>query len=131
MTHLVNNMRALLGFLNTILPPHEPGIWATSVDDIQKQFGFTIHVFEPIQSVRKGQTVYYPKTLRVLVQKLRNGLAHDTIVRVNQNRVFVGVKIRNFHPQRGKLRELDTDVEFTYDELKKFGLFLADEYLKV
>ncbi len=71
---------------------------------------------------------YYPKTLKVLLNKIRNGLAHQHIEPINENGNFVGVIIRNYFDD-AKVHK-DLEVYFSQQELKEFALFIADEYLK-
>ena len=71
---------------------------------------------------------YYPKTMKVLLQKIRNGLAHQKIEPINHGGKFAGVIIRNYFND-AQIRK-DLEVYFSQQELKDFALFIADEYLK-
>jgi hypothetical protein len=130
---LSNAINCTLGLI--ILPNemirrlHSP-MWDTPVDQIDELTYLRIQKFEPIRSKKNGTTSYYPKTLRTLLNKIRNGLAHQNIEPVNSGRSFVGVKIKNYYTDRSNSRELDLVIEMKRVELEKFGLFIAEKYLR-
>lgn len=74
--------------------------------------------------------MYDPKTLGVFIQRLGNGLAHTRTEPVNRLGKYAAVIVRNFYLRRGGQLELDMEAEFSCPELRAFGLFLAEEYLK-
>jgi hypothetical protein len=76
-------------------------------------------LFEPIRKIKNGRNEYYPKTLKVLLNKIRNGLAHQHIEPVNKNRFFSGIIIRNYYDS-GKINQ-DLEVEFDRRKLERFG----------
>jgi hypothetical protein len=130
---LSNVINCMLGLL--ILPyenvrNNPDTFWDTDLYVIPSFPVFRIHVFQPVHKVKRGGIIeYYPTTLRVFLQKVRNGLAHQHIQPVNTNGKFTGVVIRNYHnPDTQNI--LDMEVEFTRKQLEKFALFIADEYLK-
>jgi len=130
---LSNAINCMLGLL--ILPyenvrNNPDTFWDTDLNAIPDFPAFRIHVFQPVHKVKKGGIIeYYPKTLRVFLQKIRNGLAHQHIRPVNTNGRFTRVVIENyFDPDNRNI--LDMEVEFTRKQLEKFALFIADEYLK-
>ena len=102
--------------------------WNTELGDISELPSFNLKIFKPIRNTNNSGVTYYPKTLKVLLQKIRNGLAHQNIEPVNENGKFVGVIIRNYFNKAN--RHLDLDVHFSQQELKDFALFIANEYLK-
>lgn len=124
MTNVLAHTRTILEFIKEILPANEQGIWANNIDGIRQRCGFTFRVFEPIHSFEKGRPVYYPKTLRVSIHKLRNGLAHNRTEPVNRLGKYEAVIVRNFYMRRGGHLELDMEAEFSCDELRAFDLFL-------
>lgn len=129
--HEVSNL--LNCTLGLIILPYEQikekqnSFWDTELLTISNLPSFGIHKFEPIQSIRKENIKYYPKTLKVFLQKIRNGLAHQNIQPVNENETFKGVIISNYFDKAKKHEDLK--VEFGRDQLKEFALFIANEYL--
>ena len=64
--------------------------------------------------------------LQEFVKKIRNGVSHQNIMPMNQDRVWKGIRIWNLD-QGVK----DFEVEFKISELKKFALFLANKYVEL
>ncbi len=116
--------------LGLIILPYEnvkdstDAFWGTEVHNIKGLPSFTTHHFDPILKIKKGVIKPYPKTLKVLLQKIRNGLAHQNIEPVTHNQAFKGVIIRNYFDKT----HCDLKLEFTTEELKQFALFIAGEY---
>lgn len=116
--------------LGLIILPYEatrespPPFWETELPNLP----FRLEIFDPIQSIKNSKIKYYPKTLAVLLQKIRNGLAHQNIEPVNENGKFAGIIIRNYFGLTKS--HLDLKIHFSQQELKKFALFIANEYLK-
>ena len=104
-------------------------LWEINIDCISCLPGLELRIFNPIKKIKNGVIMYYPKTLKVLLQKIRNGLAHQHIEPVNKNGKFIGVKIYNYFDNKYKTH-MDLDVQFTRKQLQNFALFIADEYLK-
>ena len=128
---LCNAINCVLGLIilpNEIIKERPNPYWDTNISDIQELGLLQIRKFEPIRSIRNGITNYYPKSLKVFLRKIRNGLAHQNIEPVNKNGVFCGVIIRNYYTDAKKTQDLE--VEFNRRELEEFALFIADEYLK-
>lgn len=104
--------------------------WDVDITNVPNLPPFAFATFNPIQAIDKksGRIRYYRKTLKVLLQKIRNGLAHQHVEPVNRNGKFDGVIIRNYfaEPQR----YMDLEIHFSQQELKDFALFIADEYLR-
>ena len=121
--------------LGLIILPYEatqespPPFWETELNEIHNLPPFKLEIFEPIKSIKKSITKYHPKTLAVLLMKIRHGLAHQHIESVNEEGKFAGVIIRNYHKQANQQR-LDLQIYFSQQELKEFALFIANEYLK-
>ena len=121
--------------LGLIILPYETikgkpslSFWDTELDKIPNLPPFKLPIFEPIKRIKRLRVTYYPKTLKVLLQKIRNGLAHQRIEPVNQDGKFAGVIIRNYFDDAQTRQDLE--VHFSQQELKGFALFIADEYLK-
>lgn len=116
--------------LGLIILPNEKRLttpsWNTKLGDISKLPHFELKTFKPIKNINNSGG-YYPKTLKVLLKKVRNGLAHQNIEPVNKNGKFIGVIIRNYPPND---HQPDLEVQFSQQELKDFALFIANEYLK-
>jgi hypothetical protein len=64
-------------------------------------------------------------TLVSLLKKIRNGVAHQNIMPINQDKVWEGVRIWNHNKYGIK----DFEIEFKVSELKQFALFLARKYV--
>ena len=121
--------------LGLIILPYETikgkpslSFWDTELAKIPNLPPFRLSIFKPIKSIKKSKVTYYSKTLKVLLQKIRNGLAHQRIEPVNQDGKFAGVIMRNYFDDAQTRPDLE--VQFSQQELKDFALFIADEYLK-
>jgi len=125
LSNAINCMLGLIIFPNETLEHSHNPIWEISVAEIQELNFLRIRVFEPIRGRSKGETEYYPNTLKIFLKKVRNGLAHQNITPVNTDGLFTGIIIKNYH---GK--DLDLEVVFNRQELEQFALFIAGEYLR-
>jgi hypothetical protein len=127
--------------LGLIILPYEKDIrdrqlphpWNTNLNEVPNLPNCQIHRFEPIRRIeRDGTRKYYEKTLQVFLKKIRNGLAHQNIEPVNENRHFLGVVIKNYFDDSARKKgDPDLHVQFSAKELEQFALFIADEYLKL
>jgi hypothetical protein len=125
-----NLINCTLGLI--ILPYEETNrnnyvFFDTNLDQIPSIPQFQTHLFDPIRKIERGCILYYPKTLKVLLQKMRHGLAHQHVEPINRDGLFDGVIIRNYY--NGNKQYLDLEIEFSHVELKKFALFIADQYI--
>ncbi len=104
--------------------------WDEELNKVPNLPPFTLTTFEPIREIdKKSKKIkYYRKTLKVLLQKIRNGLAHQEIEPVNRHGKFDGVIIRNYYGETR--RHMDLQIQFSQHELQAFALFIADQYLK-
>lgn len=128
MTNLINCTLGLIILPYENIQGSPPPFWNTELDKIANLPSFKLQCFEPIKEMKESGFIYYPKTLKVLLQKIRHGLAHQNIEPVNENGQFTGVIIKNYYPPNSG--NLDLEVHFSQRELKDFALFIADEYLK-
>uniref|UniRef100_A0A7V3KNL1 pEK499-p136 HEPN domain-containing protein n=1 Tax=candidate division WOR-3 bacterium TaxID=2052148 RepID=A0A7V3KNL1_UNCW3 len=129
---LSNAINCTLGLIilpNEIINNIQDPFWDTLISDIEQLAFLQINQFEPIHRITNGNIEYYPKTLKILLKKIRNGLAHQNIEPVNNNGFFSGVIIRNYYG--GGNNRPDLEIEFNRNQLERFALFIADEYLKV
>ena len=126
LTNAVNCMLGLIILPNEMLARSQSPKWNSLIVDIQELSFLRVRLFEPIRGTRNGITEYFPKTLKIFLKKIRNGLAHQNITPINFDGLFTGVIIKNYHG-----RDLDLEVEFDRHELEKFALFIAGEYLGV
>ena len=124
LTNAINCMLGLIILPNEMLNRSRSPKWDLSIAEIQELNFLRIRQFEPIKNRRDGITEYYPKTLKVFLKKVRNGLAHQNIRPININGFFTGVEIKNLY---GNI--VDLEVEFSRHELEQFALFVAGEYL--
>ncbi|MCH7770646.1 MAG: hypothetical protein IIA49_06470 [Bacteroidetes bacterium] len=121
-----NLLNCTLGLI--ILPYENMGsssYWKSEIVRLEDIPSFTIKLFEPIKKMKKGRIIRYPKTIGVLLRKIRNGLAHQNIKPINKNNEFVGIKIFNKYKNK-----LDLDIEFTREELYNFAIYISNKYLK-
>jgi hypothetical protein len=81
--------------------------------------------FKPKKWKRKGSTALEEKTLRVLIKKFRNGIAHQNVEPKNLCGRWVGVHVWNEFD-----RVRDMEVELTVEQLKTFAILVSDIYLK-
>lgn len=133
---ILENYKGEYGFSNLInctlgliVLPYERNvsseIFKKNITEIDSLPSFTISIFEPIETIKNGKKIFFPKTLKVLLKKIRNGLAHQNISPKNINGVLNSIVITN------KYRDhTDMVVEFTEFELKNFALFISQTYLK-
>jgi hypothetical protein len=127
LSNAINCTLGLLVLPNERIINYDIRPWNTPVVDMEELAFLNIRVFEPIRRIENEERSYYPKTLQILLKKLRNGIAHQHIIPVNRLGLFVGIKIQNLFPDVKPI--LDTDVEFSRTELEKFAVFIADQYL--
>ena len=127
LSNALNCMLGLIVLPNEMLEYSRNEIWDTQIVDIEELNSLHIHFFEPIRSKRRHDVEYSPKTFRVLLKKMRNGIAHQNISPVNTDQLFTGVKIKNFF-SAGR-RDMDLEIEFDRRGLERFALFVAEKYL--
>ncbi len=127
LSNAINCMLGLIIFPNETLERSHNPIWDILIADIQEINYLRINIFEPIRRKNGDEIEFFSKTLRVLLKKVRNGLAHQNISPVNENKLFTGVVIRNYYGA-GR-RNIDLEIEFNRDELERFALFIAGKYL--
>ncbi len=109
-------MLGLIILPNEMLKRSRSPKWELPIAEIQELNFLRIRQFEPIRGKRKGVTEYFPKTLKVFLKKVRNGLAHQNIKPINIDGFFTGIEIKNQH---GNI--VDLEVEFSRQELEQFA----------
>jgi hypothetical protein len=129
---LSNSINCTLGLL--ILPNEnitliKDTIWEQLITEIPELSFLNIHKFEPLGRNSQHEIITLPKSLKILLQKVRNGFAHQNITPINTDGIFTGIILKNFFLNRK--REPDTEIEFTGPELRRFSLFIADKYLAI
>ena len=67
----------------------------------------------------------YNEDLKNLLNRIRNGIAHQRIETISENGIWRGVIIEDFDRQGN----LGLHLELTTAELRRFALFIADNYL--
>ncbi|MDT8301623.1 MAG: HEPN family nuclease, partial [Sedimentisphaerales bacterium] len=60
-----------------------------------------------------------------LINKIRNGIAHQNIKGINENDRWIGVRLWNNTSASKK----DFEIIFTIEELKSLAIALSDKYL--
>ena len=106
----LSNIPDKIGFI--IKGQHKQDLTNTDLTDIQTKVG---HKTELISCKKLW-----------FVNKLRNGIAHQNIEGINDNDIWVGLRLWNTYND-----VKDFEIIFTIDELKKLALKIADEYLKI
>jgi hypothetical protein len=127
LSNAINCMLGLIIFPNETLEHSHNPIWDIPIAEIQELNYLQIRLFEPVRRKNGDEIEFFQKTLRVLLKKVRNGLAHQNINPVNENGLFTGVVIKNYYG--GSRRNIDLEIEFNRDELENFALFIAGKYL--
>lgn len=125
-SNLLNCTLGLIVLPFEILRSDSSPYWSQEIGYISDFPKFTVHIFEPIWKLDRTtrKPIPSPKTLKVLLRKVRNGIAHQNIAPSNHEGVFQSVRIWNTFAQKR-----DVDIEFTQNELRLFAMFIADAYL--
>ena len=128
LSNAINCTLGLIVLPNEMLYAFPNPIWDTPIADIVDLAYLRIRMFEPIQKKKKNVPVHFPKTLKTLLKKIRNGLAHQNIEPVNNaHGLFTGIIVRNYFSEGAV--DLDLEIEFNRKELEHFALFIAGKYL--
>jgi hypothetical protein len=127
LSNAINCMLGLVILPNEMLEHSRDEIWDKPIIEIEELSDLHIQFFEPIRRKRREEIEYYQKTFRILLKKIRNGLAHQNITPVNADSLFTGVLIRNYFTEGN--RDMDLEIKFDRRELEKFALFVAQKYL--
>ena len=121
-------------------------IWQGRYNDVKKQIGFVDEVFVPITECKNSIAKIGNRSQYSFIKKFRNAVAHQNIqICVNEDRL-ISVKFYNIFPakctkcsnkeckaytlQRRNGGVEDFKVSFTYQQLHKFALFVANSYLR-
>ena len=102
-----------------------PGVWDLDYDRILGLPPFDLKLFNPLKFDFDKSIVEDHKTLNVLLQKIRNGLAHQHISPVNHGGEFDYINIWNEFEGITDLR-----IGFSQIQLMNFAMFIANEYLR-
>ena len=124
-TNLINCTLGLLILPYENVKESEHEFWDRDLSAVSELQFLRIRRFEPIQGLKKGVIKCYPKSLKVFLQKVRNGIAHRQIQAMNDDGKFAGICVYNYHGEHK-----DLEVEFPHDDLRKFALFIADAFLQ-
>ena len=121
-------------------------IWQGRYNDVKKQIGFVDEVFVPITECKNSIAKIGNRSQYSFIKKFRNAVAHqNTQICVNEDHL-VSVRFYNIFPakctkcsnkgckaytlQRRNGGIEDFKVSFTYQQLHKFALFVANSYLR-
>jgi len=90
-----------------------------------------LNKIKEIQFILKSPNFYFDKRnynndLKNLLNRIRNGIAHQRIETINENNKWKGVIIQDYD-NRGNI---GLNLELKTSELRKFAFYIADEYLK-
>jgi hypothetical protein len=129
LSNAINCMLGLIVLPNEMIERSHNLIWELPITEIAELNYLRIKVFKPVKKKRRDEIEYFPKTLQILLKKVRNGLAHQNILPINTNGIFTGISIKNYYGEgRGKI--LDLEIEFDRRELERFALFISEKYLE-
>ena len=121
-------------------------IWQGRYNDVKKQIGFVDEVFVPITECKNSIAKIGNRSQYSFIKKFRNAVAHQNIqICVNEDRL-ISVKFYNIFPakctkcsnkgckaytlQRRNGGIEDFKVSFTYQQLHRFALFVANSYIR-
>ena len=121
-------------------------IWQGRYNDVKKQIGFVDEVFVPITECKNSIAKIGNRSQYSFIKKFRNAVAHQNIqICVNEDRL-ISVKFYNIFPakctkcsnkeckaytlQRRNGGVEDFKVSFTYQQLHRFALFVANSYIR-
>jgi hypothetical protein len=113
----------------------------------ENQLGISPTLFQPISNCKDCKVSYNKKTVKVFINKLRNGIAHQNINITVQGDKDFSITIKNKYQSRdcnkcvnpvckekGLKREnggvIDFDITVTVDELRKLADYISNAYLK-
>ena len=121
-------------------------IWQGRYNDVKKQIGFVDEVFVPITECKNSIAKIGNRSQYSFIKKFRNAAAHQNIqICVNEDHL-VSVRFYNIFPakctkcsnkgckaytlQRRNGGIEDFKVSFTYQQLHRFALFVANSYIR-
>ena len=121
-------------------------IWQGRYNDVKKQIGFVDEVFVPITECKNSIAKIGNRSQYSFIKKFRNAVAHqNTQICVNEDHL-VSVRFYNIFPakctkcsnkgckaytlQRRNGGIEDFKVSFTYQQLHRFALFVANSYIR-
>ena len=121
-------------------------IWQGRYNDVKKQIGFVDEVFVPITECKNSIAKIGNRSQYSFIKKFRNAVAHQNIqICVNEDRL-ISVRFYNIFPakctkcsnkgckaytlQRRNGGIEDFKVSFTYQQLHRFALFVANSYIR-
>ncbi len=121
-------------------------IWQGRYNDVKKQIGFVDEVFVPITECKNSIAKIGNRSQYSFIKKFRNAVAHQNIqICVNEDHL-VSVRFYNIFPakctkcsnkgckaytlQRRNGGIEDFKVSFTYQQLHRFALFVANSYIR-
>ena len=121
-------------------------IWQGRYNDVKKQIGFVDEGFVPITECKNSIAKIGNRSQYSFIKKFRNAVAHQNIqICVNEDHL-VSVRFYNIFPakctkcsnkgckaytlQRRNGGIEDFKVSFTYQQLHRFALFVANSYIR-
>ena len=152
-TNLINSTFGLIivPYESHIKQSRQDEVWNTPINNIwtEENRPFIIVEFEPIghRNNATGRLERSDKTLKILIEKIRNGLAHSNLVPVNQNGTWTGILIWNCTKpirrtdeeaerlehcdgqNQEEIRVKDLIIGFTWEQLHTFANFIATNIL--
>lgn len=113
----------------------------------ENQLGISPTLFQPISNCKNCKVSYNQKSVKVFVNKLRNGIAHQNITITIQGDKDFSITIKNKYQSRdcnkcanptckekGLKREnggvIDFEVTVTVNQLRKLAEYISNAYLK-
>ncbi len=68
--------------------------WQDNIANVKELSDVNIKRFDPIRKIKREKITFYPRTVKVFLQKIRNGLAHQNIQAINDGGKFTGITIK-------------------------------------
>ncbi len=147
-TELINSLLSLVVLPYEKMKNEKGRLFCGKYEELAKKIGICPIIFSPIDQCAKGNVKWKNKNIYSLVNKLRNGIAHQNLqINVDENKQ-VQFEIWNcFFCSECKKCELkkceeknciykdgkviDFKIKVTANELKKLALYIANSYLNV
>ena len=68
------------------------------------------------------------RTLKVLLRKIRNGIAHQRIESINEDGRWIGIIIEDINGRNNNNVELR--IKFQIEEFRNFAIFISSKYVE-
>lgn len=115
------------GLLSLIVLPQEHNSRVRKLNFMNRD----LNDIPEIQFVLNSPNFYFDRRgfnndLKNLLKRIRNGISHQRIETINENKKWKGVKIQDLD----RHNNVGLNLELKTSELRNFAFYIADEYLK-